>query len=111
MPPAPSKPPSSSHAARSRTVLTYPATAQAAVAALTTPAALAALNTQQVIYGADLVALFGNQTDRIPDFFISPLEGTVYTGSTTKVSDHGGARHITPVLLLRHARQRPCTCP
>ena len=60
--------------------------------ALSTPANLALLNTMNVIYGDALVALFGNQTDRVPDFFISPKEGTVYTTSTTKVSDHGGAQ-------------------
>ena len=44
----------------------------------------------QVLTGTGLQALLGSQTDRIPDLVVLPTQGTLYTTSLTKVSDHGG---------------------
>lgn len=65
--------------------------AQAAVNVIMSPANMAAYNTKTVIYGSALTALLGSNADRVPDLFVVPVPGTVYTGSLAKVSDHGGA--------------------
>lgn len=43
-----------------------------------------------MLTGAALQAVLGTQADRIPDLFVVPTPGTLYTGSLAKVSDHGG---------------------
>lgn len=44
----------------------------------------------QVLTGSALQGVLGSQADRIPDLFVEPVPGVVYTTSVTKVSDHGG---------------------
>ena len=57
---------------------------QAAAAVLLTPANKQAFNTQQVLTGAGLAAYLGTNPDRVPDLFVVPVPGTVYTGSLAK---------------------------
>ncbi|CAL8462758.1 g2291 [Coccomyxa elongata] len=79
-----------------------PATVAKAVAALTTPAALAKFNTAQVLSGDQLTPILGSNPDRVPDLFVVPKEGTLYSTSKTKVSDHGGEQstdtHISLII-------------
>ena len=51
---------------------------------LLTPANKQLFNTQQVLTGAALAAYLGTNPDRVPDLFVVPVPGTVYTGSLAK---------------------------
>lgn len=63
---------------------------------------------RQVLSGDALTSILGSNPDRVPDLFVVPQEGTLYSLSKTKVSDHGGcvpsslpsALKILPVIHL-----------
>jgi len=59
-----------------------------------------ALKVQSVLSGAPLHAQFGDD-ERTPDLIVQPVQGVIYTGSKTKVAEHGGgAQADTNVALL-----------
>jgi hypothetical protein len=57
----------------------------------------------QTIYsGEELERLFGDpRNGRTPDIIIQPIPGTIYSGSASKIAEHGGfAEDDTHVLLV-----------
>ena len=65
---------------------------KAVAEALNQPVNRVAARVAQVLWGADLAALFPDPlTDsRTPDIILVPEPGTVYTTALTKIADHGG---------------------
>jgi len=64
----------------------------AVVAQLSLPENLAAARIDQILWGPQLAAVYPDPlTDaRTPDIILTPVPGTVYTTSATKIADHGG---------------------
>ena len=85
-------------------------TAAAVVEQLNMPATRAAARIDQILWGAELAALYANPlTDsRVPDIIILPTPGTVYTTSGSKIADHGGfGEEDVHVALLVSSSQLP----
>ena len=61
-----------------------------AVASLKKNAAALNLGPNSILSGGPLAALFGHD-ERTPDIIVQPLPGTIYSLSTKKVAEHGGA--------------------
>jgi type I phosphodiesterase/nucleotide pyrophosphatase len=64
----------------------------AVVAQLSLPENRAAAGIDQILWGPQLAAVYPDPlTDsRTPDIILTPVPGTVYTTSATKIADHGG---------------------
>jgi hypothetical protein len=64
----------------------------AAVTALTTGPGQGQANVQTVLSGSALTQQFGNPltNSRTPDLIVEPTLGTIYSGSSAKVAEHGG---------------------
>src|SRR5205807_12350 len=64
----------------------------AVVDQLNLPANRAAARIDQILWGPQLAAVYPDPlTDaRTPDIILTPVPGTVYTTSATKIADHGG---------------------
>lgn len=68
------------------------------------PFTASGVDPQQVFAGADATKFFGASADdaRVPDVYAGVVPGTVYTGGTAKIAEHGGMtpddRHI-PLLV------------
>jgi hypothetical protein len=63
----------------------------------------AAVDFGQIFAGPSIKLLFGDPTQdpRVPDIVVQPNVGVIYTGSTTKVAEHGGfAEDDTHVMML-----------
>jgi hypothetical protein len=63
----------------------------------------AAVDFGQIFAGPSIKVLFGDPTQdpRVPDIVVQPNVGVIYTGSTTKVAEHGGfADDDTHVMML-----------
>ena len=55
----------------------------------------------EILYGPELSLFFNTHDSRTPDIMVLPNVGVVYTGGTSKVSEHGGfALDDTNVLML-----------
>jgi hypothetical protein len=56
---------------------------------------------QTLYHGATLKRLFGDPAQgRVPDLIIQPIPGTIYSGSSKKLSEHGGFAHDDTNTLL-----------
>ncbi|WP_158943035.1 alkaline phosphatase family protein [Granulicella sp. S190] len=67
----------------------------------------------QIYYGPSLALNFNNPTEdpRTPDIIVTPNVGVTYSGSKSKLSEHGGFSHddTNVVLLVSHSSFRPRT--
>ncbi|HVR24612.1 MAG TPA: alkaline phosphatase family protein [Candidatus Polarisedimenticolia bacterium] len=67
----------------------------------------------QIYYGPSLAINYNDPTvdPRTPDIIVTPNVGVTYSGSTAKLSEHGGFAHddTNVILLLSHAGFKPNT--
>jgi hypothetical protein len=67
----------------------------------------------QIYYGNSLAINFNKPTEdpRTPDIIVTPNVGVTYSGSTSKLSEHGGFAHddTNVILLLSHLSFRAKT--
>jgi hypothetical protein len=67
----------------------------------------------QIYYGPSLALNFNDPTvdPRTPDIIVAPNVGVTYSGSTSKLSEHGGFAHddTNVILLLSHSGFQPHT--
>jgi hypothetical protein len=85
----------------------------ASVKILEENASAAGIALGQIYYGPSLAINFNNPTEdpRTPDIIVTPNVGVTYSGSTSKLSEHGGFGHddTNVVLLVSHSSFRPRT--
>ena len=67
----------------------------------------------EVFAGPSMQLLFGDPTvdPRVPDIAVAPKQGVFYTGSSSKIADHGGFLHddTNVVLLFSNPHMSPST--
>ena len=83
--------------------LTHSSDTLAAVAILEANATPAGIELGQIYYGPSLALNYNDPTKdpRTPDIIVTPNVGVTYSGSTAKLSEHGGFAHDdTNVILL-----------
>jgi hypothetical protein len=90
------------------------ANTNAAVAILeANPSMVPGIGLGQIYYGQSLALNFNNPTDdpRTPDIIVTPNVGVTYSGSTSKLAEHGGFAHddTNVVLLLSYPTFLPRT--
>jgi hypothetical protein len=95
--------------------LTSPTLTSQAVSILQSNATMAGIG--EMYYGSGLTTMFNapglppNADPRTPDIVITPNFGVVYTGSSAKLSEHGGFSHddTNVIMLLSNPSLQPST--
>jgi hypothetical protein len=85
----------------------------ASVQILEENASAAGIELGQIYYGASLALNYNDPTvdPRTPDIIVTPNVGVTYSGSTSKLAEHGGFAHddTNVILLLSHSCFQPRT--
>jgi Type I phosphodiesterase / nucleotide pyrophosphatase len=87
--------------------------ADASVKILEANASASGIALGQIYYGPSLAINYNDPTvdPRTPDIIVTPNVGVTYSGSTAKLSEHGGFAHddTNVILLLSHSGFKPHT--
>jgi hypothetical protein len=87
--------------------------ADASVKILEANASASGIALGQIYYGPSLAINYNDPTvdPRTPDIIVTPNVGVTYSGSTAKLSEHGGFAHddTNVILLLSHSGFKPNT--